>query len=236
MPDASYSFSLTTFNPSGKLLQIEHALSAVENGGLSLAIRTPSGIVLATEKKLPSSLMKASEIHKVYSLDEHIGCVYSGIGPDARILVATSRKICQKYKLSFGAAIPTRTLVKEIANIVQEFTQSGGVRPFGVSLLIAGWDHVGPSVYQVDPGGSFFSWKASAIGHGSTSARRYLDKRYSDDLEREDAIFVAISTLKEMFNGRMTEENVEIGVVYPNGTFRLLSNGNIHDYLEANSS
>ncbi|KNH06205.1 alpha 2 subunit of 20S proteasome [Perkinsela sp. CCAP 1560/4] len=231
MPDGSYSFSLTTFNPSGKLLQIEHALSAVGNGGVSLAIKTSSGIVLATEKKLPSTLMKSSDIHKVFSLDEHVGCVYSGIGPDARILIAKCRKICQKYNLTFGSLIPVRILVKEIANIMQEYTQSGGVRPFGVSILIAGWDLSGPSIYQVDPSGSFFAWNATAIGHGSMMARTYLEKRYSDELEREDAIHMALLTIKEIFSGKLDADNVEVGVVYPDSKFHLLSPSNVQDYL-----
>lgn len=43
MADSAYSFSLTTFNPSGKLLQIEYALNAVNSGGkTSLGIKCTS--------------------------------------------------------------------------------------------------------------------------------------------------------------------------------------------------
>lgn len=54
-----------------------------------------------------------------------------------------------------------------------------GVRPYGVSLLVAGWDtHRGPSLYQVDPAGSFWAWKASAIGKNMVNAKTFLEKRY----------------------------------------------------------
>ena len=231
MSGSAYSFSLTTFNPSGKLLQIEHALNAVSNGGTSIAIKTLSGVILLTEKNLPSPLMKSASIDKIFVLDEHIGCVYSGIGPDARILVAKARKICQKYVLIYGSRIPVRVLVKDIADIMQEFTQSGGVRPFGASLLVAGWDESGPSMYQVDPSGSFFAWKATAIGQSAISARSYLEKRFTADIEREDAIHVGLMTLKEICGGKMLPENIELGVVYPNGRFERMSTTNIKDYL-----
>ena len=231
MAQTAYSFSLTTFNPSGKLLQIEHALSAVANGGTSIAIKTKSGIVLATEKKFTSQLVQASSIKKIFALDTHVGCVYSGIGPDARILVTKGRKICQKYRLLYGSPMPIRVFVKEIADIMQEFTQSGGVRPFGVSLLVAGWDEMGPSMYQVDPSGTFFPWSAAAIGRESIAAQVYLEKRYTDDIDREDAIHIALMTLKEVFNGKLSSENLEIGIVYPTGDFHLLTHENIQDYL-----
>jgi 20S proteasome subunit alpha 2 len=60
---------------------------------------------------------------------------------------------------------------------MQEYTQSGGVRPFGVSLLIAGIDAQGPSLYQVDPSGSYWKWKASAIGKNMVNAKTFLEKR-----------------------------------------------------------
>lgn len=62
---------------------------------------------------------------------------------------------------------------------MQEATQSGGVRPFGVSLLVSGWDKdAGVALYQVDPSGSYWAWKASAIGKNMVNAKTFLEKRY----------------------------------------------------------
>jgi len=149
MGDANYSFSLTTFSPSGKLVQIEYALNAVAAGATSLGIKATNGIVLATEKKLPSILIDESTVQKISVLSENIGVVYSGMGPDSRVLVRKGRKQAQQYYRTYNEIIPVSQLVREIASIMQEFTQSGGVRPFGISLLVAGYDDLGPQLYQV---------------------------------------------------------------------------------------
>ena len=170
--------------------------------------------------------------------------VYSGMGPDYRVLVDKARKVSHTgYKRIYNEYPPTRILVQDVARVMQEATQSGGIRPYGVSLLIAGWDEGvepqpveapvaegeeveegkkpkgktggilkgGPSLYQVDPSGSYFPWKATAIGKSATSAKTFLEKRYRDDLELEDAIHIALLTLKETIEGEMNGETVEIG-------------------------
>jgi len=178
--------------------------------------------------------------------------VYSGMGPDYRVLVDKARKVSHTgYKRIYNEYPPTRILVQDVARIMQEATQSGGVRPYGVSLLIAGWDEGidpedktvgadvefrnapgstgdnkkidktktggikkgGPSLYQVDPSGSYFPWKATAIGKSATSAKTFLEKRYTDGLELEDAIHIALLTLKETIEGEMNGDTVEIGIV-----------------------
>uniref|UniRef100_A0A7S1TP09 Proteasome subunit alpha type n=1 Tax=Erythrolobus australicus TaxID=1077150 RepID=A0A7S1TP09_9RHOD len=231
MGESDYSFSLTTFSPSGKLVQIEYALNAVSAGATSLGIKAKNGVVLATEKRMPSTLMDESTLKKVSLITENIGMVYSGMGPDSRVLVKKARKQAQAYFRVYKDLIPTAQLVKEIASVMQEFTQSGGVRPFGVSLLVAGFDEDGAHLYQVDPSGSFFAWKATAIGKNMVNAKTFLEKRYSDDIELEDAIHTAILTLKEGFEGQVTESNIEIGIVGEDQKFRSLSPAEIKDYL-----
>ena len=105
------------------------------------------------------------------------------------------------------------------------------MRPFGVSLLVAGYDDAGPQLYQVDPSGSYFAWKASAIGKNMTNAKTFLEKRYSDDMELEDAVHTAILTLKEGFEGQISGQNIEIGVVGTDRTFRILTPSEVADYL-----
>lgn len=107
-----------------------------------------------------------------------------------------------------------------------------GVRPFGVSLLIVGVDQTGPSLYQVDPSGAFWAWKASTIGKNMINANSFLEKRYSEDLELEDAVHTGILTLKEGFEGQMTAENIQIGVAnVESGKFEILSASQVQDYL-----
>jgi 20S proteasome subunit alpha 2 len=204
--------------------------------------------VLATEKKSSSPLIDPPSLSKVSLITPDIGMVYSGMGPDYRVLVDKARKVSHTgYKRIYNEYPPTRILVQDVARVVQEATQSGGVRPYGVSLLIAGWDDGvepenedarqgeseaekkkasgktggilkgGPSLYQVDPSGSYFPWKATAIGKSATSAKTFLEKRYTEGLELEDAVHIALLTLKETIEGEMNGETVEIGqfILFP---------------------
>ena len=179
--------------------------------------------------------------------------VYSGMGPDYRVLVDKARKVSHTgYKRIYNEYPPTRILVQDVARVVQEATQSGGVRPYGVSLLIAGWDEGiepetdeakegetdaekkkasgktggilkgGPSLYQVDPSGTYFPWKATAIGKGATSAKTFLEKRYNEELELEDAVHIALLTLKETIEGEMNGDTVEIGKILLSNPHQLL--------------
>lgn len=249
-----YSFSLTTFSPSGKLVQIEYALNAVNQGVTALGIKATNGIVLATEKKASSPLQDPTSLSKISLVTPNIGMVYSGMGPDYRVLVDKARRVSHtNYKRIYNEYPPTRILVQDVARVMQEATQSGGVRPYGVSLLIAGWDEGilpedevdaaavgassdsddedegkkkatgktggilkgGPMLYQVDPSGSYFPWKATAIGKSATSAKTFLEKRYTEGLELEDAVHIALLTLKEHIEGEMNGDTVEIGIVGP---------------------
>ncbi|XP_043806210.1 proteasome subunit alpha type-2-A isoform X1 [Manihot esculenta] len=267
MGDSQYSFSLTTFSPSGKLVQIEHALTAVGSGQTSLGIKAANGVVIATEKKLPSILVDEAsvrhissftttlliilslpfflssysysssyyyslwQVQKIQILTPNIGVVYSGMGPDFRVLVRKSRKQAEQYHRLYKEPIPVTQLVRETAAVMQEFTQSGGVRPFGVSLLVAGYDDKGPQLYQVDPSGSYFSWKASAMGKNVSNAKTFLEKRYTDDMELDDAVHTAILTLKEGFEGQISGKNIEIGIIGADKKFRVLTPAEIDDYL-----
>lgn len=118
-----YSFSLTTFSPSGKLVQIEYALNAVAAGATSLGISATDGVVIATEKKLPSILVDESTVQKICMLTPNIGVVYSGMGPDYRVLVRKARKTAQAYHRLYNEHIPVAQLVRETAAVMQEFTR-----------------------------------------------------------------------------------------------------------------
>ncbi|CAH2067875.1 unnamed protein product [Thlaspi arvense] len=232
-------------SPSGKLVQIEHALTAVGSGQTSLGIKASNGVVIATEKKLPSILVDEASVQKIQHLTPNIGVVYSGMGPDFRVLVRKSRKQAEQYLRLYKEPIPVTQLVRETATVMQEFTQSGGVRPFGVSLLVAGYDDKGPQLYQVDPSGSYFSWKASAMGKNVSNAKTFLEKRYTEDMELDDAIHTAILTLKEgiltkpntslcvfhSFEGEISSKNIEIGKIGADKVFRVLTPAEIDDYL-----
>ncbi|CAM9193759.1 unnamed protein product [Chrysoparadoxa australica] len=232
MGDDAYSFSLTTFSRSGKLLQIEYALNAVQQGKTSLGIRAKNGVVIATEKKLPTVLIEETDVNKISFITPSTGFVYSGLGPDYRVLTRKSRKRAQAYYNTLREVQPVSQLVRETALVMQEYTQSGGVRPFGVSLLVAGYDDDGPQLFQVDPSGAYFGWKASAIGKNFINAKSFLEKRYNEEMELDDAIHTCLLTMREGFEGEMTADNIEVGVVGEDRKFRILTPAEIKDFLD----
>lgn len=218
---------------------LSEALHCFCSNGVTLYIAT-NGVVLATEKKVSSSLVDGASNSKINLITPNIGMVYAGMGPDYRVLVDKARKVSHTgYKRIYNEYPPTRILVQDVAHVMQEATQSGGVRPYGVSLLVAGWDEGdepeeieaqaadseekpkssrtggavkgGPSLYQVDPSGSYFPWKATAVGKNAVSAKTFLEKRYNDTLELQDAIHIALLTLKESIEGEMNGNTIEIG-------------------------
>ena len=149
-----------------------------------------------------------------------------------QLTVQRARKTSQVYSTTYGEVQPVSQLVKQVAGVMQEYTQRGGVRPFGISLLVGGVDGDGtPRLYQVDPSGTYIAWKATAIGKNYVNAKNFLEKRFTEDMELEDAIHTALLTLREGFEGEMNCDNIEVGVVR-NGKFTVLTPEQIQDYLD----
>ena len=125
-------------------------------------------------------------------------------------------------------------LCKQVADLFQEYTQSGGVRPFGIGMIVGGYDEEqGPQIFQIEASGTFYCWKATALGKGASEARTFLEKTYTDDIDIGDAVHTAIKALKNTFEGEMTENNVQIGVIREaDRKFTLLSPDLVKDYLE----
>ena len=154
------------------------------------------------------------------------------MGPDFRVLVRNARKNAQKYFLTYREVQPVAEVVRDSALLMQEYTQSGGVRPFGVSCLVAGYDDDGPQLFQVDPSGAAFGWKATAIGKNYVNAKTFLERRYNDDMELDDAVNIALLTLRESYEGEMTEHNIEVGIIGEDKIFRILTPAEVRDYLD----
>jgi len=213
-------------------MQIEYALNRVSQGKMALGIKATNGVVIASDKKVTSVLVDGEEYQKIQSITPSTGFVYAGMGPDFRVLVKNARKNAQQYYLTYREVQPISQVVRESALLMQEYTQSGGVRPFGVSCLVAGYDEDGPQLFQVDPSGAAFGWKATAIGKNYVNAKNFLERRYNDDMELDDAVHIALLTLRESYEGEMTEHNIEVGIVGPDKVFRILTPQEVRDYLD----
>ena len=135
---AGYDRALTVFSPDGRLFQIEYAREAVKRGTTSIGIVSKDGVVFAVDKKIKSKLIVQKSIEKIFKIDDHIATASSGLVADARRLVDIARRQAQVNKLQYHEPISVTGLTKYIGDLEQMYTQSGGIRPFGISLIIGG--------------------------------------------------------------------------------------------------
>jgi len=205
MKQMGYDRASVVFSPEGRMYQVEYARKAVEKATTVVGVTFTNGVVLAATKSIQKLLVPES-VEKISKIDEHIGVASCGILADSRILVDYARIRSQVNKITFGEPIEVNALVKDISDRKQRFTQMGGIRPFGVSLLIGGMD-VGPHLYETDPSGTLREWKAQAIGRGMKDARKVLIEEYKEGLSQEKAI-QREKTLKTDFGRKYLKERL----------------------------
>ena len=192
-----YDRTSIMFSPDGRLLQVEYAKKTVKQGTSTLGIVCSDGVLLVADKRITDRLIVPASIEKVYQVDDHIGASASGILSDGRILIERAQVGSQQHKVTYDEPIEVIEVVKDICNIKQAYTQVGGARPFGVSILFAGVDKEGPRLFLTDPTGIFFEYKATAIGEGDTEIKEMLDKEYKETIDLEEGLKLAIRALKK---------------------------------------
>ncbi|KAK8796063.1 hypothetical protein WA171_004027 [Blastocystis sp. BT1] len=212
-----YDGRTTTFSPEGRLYQVEYAMEAINNAACAIGILTKEGVAFGIEKKMISKLLaKVGESEKVYPIDDHIMCAVAGLTSDASILLQNARKDAQEYLYKYGQPKPVEELVEYICRVKHSYTQVGGLRPFGVSFLFAGWDAIrGFQLYHSDPSGNYSGWKGHAIGSNSTLARDMLKKELKDDMTLEEAMMLEARVLfKTMDVNELSTDRMEFSVLY----------------------
>ncbi|MCL7022661.1 hypothetical protein MKW94_009423 [Papaver nudicaule] len=212
-----YDSRTTIFSPEGRLHQVEYAMKAIVNAGSAVGVLCKDGVVLIGEKKVTSKLLQTSKAtEKLYKIDNHVACAMAGITSDANILINTARVAAQRYTFSYQEPMPVEQLVQSLCDTKQGYTQFGGLRPFGVSFLFAGWDkNYGFQLYASDPSGNYSGWKCAAIGANNQAAQSMLKQDYRDEITREEAVELALKVLsKTMDITSLTSEKLELAEVY----------------------
>ncbi len=208
-----YDRASIVFSPDGRLLQVEYAKKAVEQGTTAIGMTCKDGAVLIADKRIVDKFIVPSSVEKVFQVDDHIAVTATGYLMDGRVLAEKAQIIAQQHKVTYDTNIDTLSLVKEISNMKQAFTQYGGARPFGVSLLFIGVDDDGPKLFLTEPTGIYFEYVATAVGEGESEAEEMLKKEYKEGMGLDDSIKLGIKILKKVLGRDFDVERVEVAFV-----------------------
>ncbi|XP_017025418.1 proteasome subunit alpha type-1 [Drosophila kikkawai] len=234
-----YDSDVTVWSPQGRLHQVEYAMEAVKLGTATVGLKNRDTAVLVALCK-PASELSASQ-RKIIPIDDHLGISIAGITADARVLSKYLRAECLNYKHSYDFTYPVTRLITNLGNKMQTTTQRYDRRPYGVGLLVAGYDEKGPHIYQVTPSATFFNCKANSIGSRSQSARTYLDRNLNSflDCSKDDiichginAILGTLPTDEHQSRDTPSQYSITVAIVGKNQPFKILSEEENAKYLE----
>lgn len=221
-----YDRGITIFSPDGRLFQVEYAKEAVKKGATALGIVFEDGVVLAATRSTEE--LKVRNPEKVFKVDDHIGLATSGLVADGRTLVDETRNEAQRYLMTYDEPIPMNVLSKFVADRCQQFTQYGGVRPYGVSTITGGVKDGESMVYQTDPSGTLTQWNAVAIGKGGNEANEYLEDSWDEGIDEDAAVRMAVDALKTGEED-LNAESIELAVVSGEDTFRIVDPSEVEE-------
>ncbi|OJJ75784.1 hypothetical protein ASPBRDRAFT_26327 [Aspergillus brasiliensis CBS 101740] len=259
---SGYDRALSVFSPDGHVFQVEYAMEAVKRGTCAVGVKGKDVVVLGCEKR---SALKLQDTRitpsKIAMVDNHAVLAFAGLNADARILIDKARLEAQSHRLTVEDPVTIEYITKYIAGVQQRYTQSGGVRPFGISTLVVGFDpnDKTPRLYQTEPSGIYSAWwvyslpfnaivliawecidadcwfsgcrKANAIGRSSKTVREFLERNHQDDMDREQTIQLTIKSLLEVV--QTGAKNIEVAIMSPGKTIEMLPDDQIESYVKS---
>lgn len=216
-PQQAYDRAITVFSPDGRLFQVEYAKEAVKRGAIAVGVTSKESVVLVAYKNVQSSLIIEDSVRKIFRIDDHILITASGLIADARRLIDQARIYAQNHRLTYEEEPNTDMVATELADLMQIYTQYGGIRPFGVSILLAGCVDGEIKLYEVEPSGAMVAYKADSIGAGKKEADKILEAAYKPDMSTKEAISLGIKAVSKVINTKLTSRNLEVAYVDKNG-------------------
>ena len=187
---AGYDYSTTTYSVDGRIFQVEYAQKAVENSGTAIGVRCSDGVVVSCESVQPGAMVVPGTVRQTQIIDDHVVSATTGWKPDGRQLVARAREEAHHYHDNFGVDAPTEVLANRVASYSHFFTLHGSLRPFGATMLMAGYDEEKKvhELYMIEPNGDCFRYFGCATGKGRQAAKTEVEKLRLNEITCRDAI------------------------------------------------
>jgi proteasome alpha subunit len=229
----AYDHALTVFSPDGRQYQVEYALELVKTGSPVLGIACSEGAVLAAVERSFSPLQDLASAWKLFRIDDHVGVAISGLSSDARVLINQARIYAQSNRLTYDEPINIDVLSNKVAEIKGQYTQHGGVRPFGVSMIFGGVDMQGSKIFQTDPSGACWKYMGISIGSESETVNAILETKINPNFTLDQSIQLAIECLSQVIEGKVDSHKIKIAVIPAvTARFEKLTNREVNAYLE----
>jgi len=193
-----YDRTSTMFSPEGHLLQVEYAEKTVRLGSSSVGMICADGVFIIADRRTEDKLIVKESANKIYEIDSHIIASVAGIISDARVLVERAQVLSQQHRVTYDSPVEPELIIKDIANVEQQFTQYGGARPFAVSFMLAGINRKKTELYTSDVTGNYFSYHANAIGENDEKIREELREKYKQTLTIKQGVKLVLDIFKEV--------------------------------------
>ncbi|KAF9068842.1 20S proteasome subunit [Rhodocollybia butyracea] len=235
---SEYDRGVNTFSPEGRLFQVEYAIEAIKLGSTTVGVRTDEGVVLGVEKRVQSPLIESSSIEKIMEIDNHLGCAMSGLTADARTMIDHARVTAQNHSFTYDEKIKVESVTQAVCDLALRFGESVHdedammSRPFGVALLIAGIDELGPQLYHTDPSGTFVRYQAKAIGSGSEAAQAELQDKWHSKMTLKEAQTLTLRILKQVMEEKLDRHNVQLAQVTKEKGFEILDETSLKTIID----
>jgi len=208
-----YDRTATMFSPEGHLLQVEYAEKTVRLGPLSIGMVCSDGTFIIADKRIKDKLIVHKSASKIHEIDSHIIASVAGIVSDARVLVEKAQVISQQNRLTYDSPVEPELIIKEIADIKQQFSQYGGARPFGVALMLAGVNNKKPELFTSDVTGNYMSYHANAIGENDEKAKEILREEYNQHITIKEGVKLAIKIFEKIKEKDFKLDNLELAYI-----------------------
>lgn len=232
MASRGYDQTPTMYSPDGRIYQVEYAIETVKRGTLAIGVCSKEGVIMAVEEK-PRTLQTRNVTQKIFQVDYHIGVAAAGYIPDARVQVDNARFFSQGNRMTYDESVEVATVAKHLADNSHQLTQYGGVRPNGVSLIIAGIDQKGESIYVTDPSGTYVQYAAIAIGAGSDDVNEFLEKHYNSEMSLDDAASLAVAAINLKIDQKEGINHIKMAKITTEiKTFEKISESDLQNYSQ----